>query len=705
MSKKDVSLRDKWLRRLNDEDKAHAAFRKRARDADDAYCEYGTELDADNKGGAGPIFPLFPTTINLIHGRIYGRQPKPDVRKRHPSGPVQAPLVGMPPPGMQPGQPPTPGMSPQSPQTMPPGQMPAAQPAQPTQPAPSDATADDNTIAMTLERSLGYIIDTTLFDRDAHMAVNDFLITGLGVAKVEMSTETSTIPVINPLTQQPILDADGQPVEETVVTSQTLNLRHFHWSQFRWQPVKDWRLVKWVSFDHSMTRDDIEDQFNVTIQEPGGGTYGTETAKDATGVKTPQMDKYDSVYTVHEIWDKKKKKRLFIAECYDKPLAEEDDPFELKDFFPCPAAMMANVSGRDLLPMPDYFFYQRLIEHANELMRRIHSITTQVRDIAFYDKSFAELKSIYEYTDGSMIAVNNLLERLRSVDGKAESGSILFQVDMRSKLEVLMQLMQQLDATKSRIWEINGIADIQRGVSNPNETATAQTIKNQWSDIRTGQRVQVVALFFRDVFRIMAQIIGSKFVESQIEAMSGIMLTPNQIATLRSDLASCYAVDVESDSTMAQNDAAQQETTMAFINTFTDYMLKILPGVQSGVVPADLAKEGMMLIKDTFKAGRQLEQAVNAIPDTLQQLQKMRTQMSQMGQQNEQLGKQLQDAQAKLQQVDQAEQARENAKVGADTAKTGAETERIRAESMATMVDASKSSREDVMQAMATGIQ
>src|ERR1043166_899239 len=94
MSKADQ--RDKWLKRLANEDKAHAGWRKRPKAADEAYCSY----DSDK---TGPLFPVFTTTVKTIHGRIYGQPPKPDVRKRHPSGPQnQAPSApvpqGLPPP-------------------------------------------------------------------------------------------------------------------------------------------------------------------------------------------------------------------------------------------------------------------------------------------------------------------------------------------------------------------------------------------------------------------------------------------------------------------------------------------------------------------------------------------------------------------------------------------------------------------------------
>lgn len=699
--------RDKWLKRLSDEDKAHAGWRKRAKIADEAFCSYKPDE-------TGPLFPVFTTTVNTIHGRIYGQPPKPDVRKRHPSSPVpvqqpQQPQVGMP------GQmPPNPAMQPQGmPQGMPPNPaMPGLVQAAMPQPA-GNPTADDNTIAMCIERSLAYTIDTTLFDRDAHLAVNDFLIAGLGIAKVELETEIEMIPVLNPLTQEPLMDEEGQPLEQAQITYQCLHLRHFHWTQFRWEPCKDWRQCNWVAFDHYMTKDDIEDQFSVDLSDaPATSESGDFTGDNATGVRVPQRNRYEGTYTVHEIWDKRTKKRIWITDAFDKPLDEEDDPLGLKDFFPCPAPMMANISGTEMLPSPDYFSYQALADHATVLSKRIYEITKQVKDISFYDASFGELKKAEQYPDGTFIAVNQLLDKLRAMNGTANTQSVICHLEMQPKVDVLQELTQQLDLTKARIYEINGIADIQRGVSNPDDTATAQQIKAQWADIRTGQRVQVVALFFRDIFRIMGQIIAKHFDPPQIAAMSGIELTPNQLATLRSDLASSYAIDVESDSTMVQNDAMNQEQAMQFVQTFTGLLQQMLPAVQQGALPADIAKEIILMVKDAFKAGRQLEQAVNALPDTLQQLQKLTMQAHQAQQQAQQLGEQLQKTQQQLQQVNMGKEQRENVKTQADVqlkqadaAHRNAETQVLMPEAVTKAAEASHAQRADMMEGMATGIQ
>jgi hypothetical protein len=723
LSEKSVKSRNKWLQKLSDEDKAHKPWRARAKAAEDEYCIYDKE---DTKN---PPYALFATTISLIHGRIYGQPPRPDVRKRHPSSPqnqpAQAPMGTAPPQmgGGQPAMPTNTGMpqgQPGMPQMAQPGNLPGGNGQLPGSTAGvPDPVADDNTIAMCLERCISYAIETTLFDNDAHMAVNDFLIAALGQCKVEMETDYEKIPVVNPLTGQPILDEEGQPLQTAQITNQEIHLTHFSHSQFRWEPRKSWRKVGWISFDHNMTRDDIEDQFNVKIEENSSGPSNGQSDDTQINVRPPQMDKYESVYVVHEIWDKAKRKRVWVTECYADLLDEEDDPLGLDDFYPCPKPMMANVNGRDLVPNPDYWQYASLCKQANELARRINIITENIKDIGFYDTSFGELKKINQHTDGTWIAVKDLLAKVRAMNDKASLDAILIQVPMADRVAVLQLLRQELIAVKEMVYEINGIPDIQRGITNPNDTATAQNIKNEWADIRTGQRVQVVALFFRDIFRLFSEIIATKFEKSQIEAMSGIALTDMQMATMRSDLATGYSVDVESDSTMVQNDSQSIADLTAFLQAFEPLLQNLLPGMQSGAVPAGLGTEILNMVVDKFKAGRDLQQQVESLPSTLQQL----NQLTQQAQQATQHAQQLQQ---QLDQMNQADEARKNAQTQAevqskaaqagktqtetqlltsDLPKKAADTSNTQADAALTAANAAIANRQNTSEAIMTGIQ
>ena len=67
------------------------------------------------------------------------------------------------------------------------------------------------------------------------------------------------------------------------------------------------------------------------------------------------------------------------------------------------------------------------------------------------------------------------------------------------------------------------------------------------------------------------------------------------------------------------------------------------------------------MLKDSFKAGRQLEQSINSMPNTLKQLQGLMSQVQQGQQQVQQLSQENQKLQQQVQQSDAAKQQSDQA--------------------------------------------
>lgn len=702
-----VDTRTKWIKRIKDEEEAHKDWRQQAEDAEASYF---TDFSKTRDRTRAPIetYPLFPSTIKVIHGRVFSQPPKPDVRKRYADDATaqQADSVG--------GQP---GMVGQS---QPSGAAPMAPPAGagPNQPPPAPGgaggpqlpqqvqTVDDNKIAMCIERGIGYTIDTTQWDLNMHMSVNDFLVAACGIGKVEMETETEQQPVTNPLTGQPVMVhketgepamLDGttgapmippdmadlyEPAMQEVIVDQTTNYRHFSWSQYHWEPRQNWAQVGWVAYDHWMTKRDIEDRFDVELKSEGPGNDSSKSGVMVGGdPRKPQSAKYKDQFCVHEIWDRtdpKNRQRLFICEDYDGVLLQEPDPLGLKDFFPSPMPMFLNLRGDDLVPMPDYTYCEALFKQCNELSNRISLIIKTVKEVGFYDASVPDLANVRgNPPDGTYIPIAGLAQRIAQAGGKADGtiNSVLARWDNSTAVRVIQELLAITETFKQRIWEIYGVPDILRGSTDPNETATAQQIKSQWADVRIGEKVRNVALYCRDVFRIQAELMAEKFQPDVLEKMTGIQLNDAEIQVLRSDYGRCYAIDVESDSTVIQDEAAAQEQTMNFVNTMISVAEKILPSVQQGMIPADFAKEMLLTTAAAFKKGRQLEQTINNLPGTSQQLSGMTQQINTLHQQLKGATDQAQAMQKQLAAVNMQKEQRENVKTAVGAQKTQADTE------------------------------
>lgn len=615
-------LRQKWLNRLQREEVAHKTFRDEAREAERTYEIEKSKVGATEAGTPSlvnqQIFPAFWSTVNVTHAALFSRLPRPDVRKRNVD--VQAPI--------------------------------------------------DRQIAMAIERALTFTMDTTEFDRDSHQAVDDFLVSALGTGKVEMKIETGEAPVINPETGMPVPGEDGLPMMQEVVLSRQLIFRHVYWSRFRWEPCPAWHQVSWVAYDHYLTREEFEEQFKIELPERPTGAVTTETEP---GHSKLGADKYEQFYCVSEVWDRTKREVVFVSRDYPTVLRRTPDPLGLADFYPSPRPMFANLKRKEVVPKPDYTYIRSQLDLIDAYTRRIAALTREVKDVGFYDAGFQELAQLVNATDGTRVPVKGLIERLGASEARMNMDAVVVLQDNRPKMEVIAAIQQQLLDAKALLYETIGISDILRGQTNPNETATAQGIKNQWANVRLAPKLDQIAKFFRDVFRIMSEIMCERYEPYILQQMTGIEITPEMQQVMRDDFLRAYAIDVETDSTIAQDDVLEREQRAETAKVVGDMLQTLLPALMAGQIPAELAKQLMLFTIRSTKYGREFEDAINALPDNAQQLQQLTGQLQQMQQQ-------LMAAQQQLEQVNASEEQRKDVKTQTDATEKVASAERQMAE-------------------------
>ena len=589
---KDSKLRDRWLGRLQREDQAHKEFRKVGKEATGAF-------QSEREDKRDTLYPVFWANAGITHSASFNRQPKPDVRRR------------------------------------------------------LNDSQGDKQLALMIERAIAYQQDTTPFDDHSNRAVREFIVAGLGCTRLYLKTDTATAPVINPLTGEPVVGEDGEPMTQEIVSGQYVCPEYIPWDKFRWEPNKDWEDVDWIGFDHFLTGAEIEEQFDKEVQ----GAHGTEPTGTGSDTNKLRAQKYANQYLVHEIWDRKTRTVVFVCDAVEEVLRETPDPLKLKDFYPCPRPMMMGVRTGELIPTPEYTYVKHLCDDANTLTSRIRNLVGTVRDVGYYDAAFIELQSIMSAPDGTRVPLANLLERLGGVAGLQ---NVLVSVDNTPKVTVIATLMQQREGVKSELYELTGISDIVRGASDANETATAQQLKGKWANVRLSEKMREVSLHFRGIFRIMAELIAEHFEPAQMLAQTGIEVTPEQIETLRSDMSRSYAIDVETDSTIAQDEQQEKTDRLEFVKTITEYLGAMAP--LQNAVPADLTNALLTFVTRSFRHGRLIEEQIEQLPGTQQQLQTLNQQMQQAQQQVEQLTAQLQQQGKQLQDTNERKESREDFK-------------------------------------------
>lgn len=556
--------------------------------------------------GQDEWFPIFWANVETMHSAVYARQPKPDVRRRYNDADEQ--------------------MAPKP-------------------------------LATAIERALEYTLDTQPVDANANRAVDDFIVAALGQCRVRYEARTIEEPVMGLDGVQLLDDKTGEPATTKRIVMQEVGLDLIPSNRFRWEPCPSWEQSDWSGVDHYFDRLEIKERFGVEVE---GGTGPNSGKPDS-----PNEAKYETQYLVHEIWCRKTRKVHWIGATVDEIDETLDDPLGLKDFYPWPRPMVLNIARSSFVPRSDYSKIRRLCRFANSAMARISALVDQIKDVGVYDAAWGtEVSKIMGGKDGTRVPIDNLIGKLK---GQPNFDAVLLTPDHRSKVATIASLVDQLNRCQQLIEQLTGMSDITRGSTQASETATAQEIKGRWANIRLARKQETVAKWFRDVFRIMAEIVSEHFEAAQIALMTGVQLDENMMAILRSDVGRQFAIDVETDSTIATDEAAERENATEVVST-------VLSNWQAlSVLPGDFQKELLKLMTGPMKLGRTLDGAIDALPGTQQQMQ-------QVQQQNQQLQQQVADLTKQLQAFQQGKEQRENADTAADVAKKGAETQHTQAE-------------------------
>lgn len=523
---------------------------------------------------------------------------------------------------------------------------------------------DEKELARLVERAITYNIDSNPFEGPATAVVGDFIDAGLGVPRVVYDVVTSPIP-------DPIDEAfEGEPGEPTYdqgltkIASQSLSLERHPYNDFRWEPSQCWDDVNWIAYRKFKDYREVNDEYKSEIK-------GAQDKK-----RERRADKYADLVAVWEIWHRPSRTVYVICPNWkDGPLDQYDDPLRLAGFYPSPEPAMLNVKNDELVPKPDYQFVANQVKQINRLSQRIYNLTGQIKDVSAFDQVLGkDFRTILSKEDGYMHPVKGLIAKLAGVGANSLDSAILTMPNDR-KVQVIVQLMAQLETALRHFYEITGVSDIVRGVSDPRETKGAQQIKAQYANVRLNGKIKTVARVFRDVFRIYAEILCEHFDPKQLELMTGIEVAENErmIAMMKSDIGRSYSIDIETDSTIAADDIEDRKQTIEMIDTLVSRMGELIPGVTNGMLTPAFVEKTLVTLAHTYKHGKGMEDAIHEQIEHMKSLPDLQAQNGQLQQQLEQMQGALEQAQGQLAQVNEREEARKDKETQIKEIKTASE--------------------------------
>jgi len=229
---------------------------------------------------------------------------------------------------------------------------------------------------------------------------------------------------------------------------------------------------------------------------------------------------------------------------------------------------------------------------------------------------------------------NNTLIPVKNYAAFSEKGGMMGAinlVDIAPIANALQMSYQAMDQVKGQIYEIMGIADIQRGQTDPNETLGAQIIKSNNASGRLKTMQHAVVDFATELLSIKAQIICNHFTDDTIVKISGAMqlspqdqaLIPQALALLRNEAAKNFRVEVTSDSMIFQDEQQEKADRMEFLSAMSGFLQQAVPAAQMTPELTPMLVEMLKFGVTAFKAGKGLEGMIDETADKFREQAKM----------------------------------------------------------------------------------
>jgi hypothetical protein len=415
--------------------------------------------------------------------------------------------------------------------------------------------------------------------------------------------------------------------------------------------ARTWEEVTAVWRKVYMERDALIERFGEEL----GGKIPLDTKPETSKSFNEKMGEGSREALIYEIWDKATGQVIWLSKSMGEILDTRDDPLQLENFWPCPKPMFSTLTTDSLIPVPDFVLYQDQARQLDTLADRIDGFINALKVRGVYDASEPSLARLF--TEGE----NNALLPVKNYGAFSEKGGLqgaINLVDIAPIAAGLNMAYQAMEQVKGQIYEIMGIADIQRGQTDPSETLGAQIIKSNNASGRLKTMQHDVVNFATALLQIKAQIICQHFTDDTIVKISGAMqlspqdqaLIPQALALLKDEPAKNFRIEVTTDSMIYQDEQQEKADRMEFLQAMGGFLSQAIPAAQATPEITPMMMEMLKFGVTAFKAGKGLEGLIDETADKFrQQAKEMEGQPKPPSPEQQKMQMQMQIEQAKMQ--------------------------------------------------------
>lgn len=523
-----------------------------------------------------------------------------------------------------------------------------------------------------LERALAYSMDQYEFDDHIKLARDDFLLLARATVWVRYVPHKA-VGEARDLSPEQEIEDDGPSITDTADTPTEVPYAevvcdHVAYNNWGMERCRSWDETGYVWRRVFMTRAELIERF--------GRKIGREVPLDYTPAADPTLDTEEiekvKKAAVYEIWSKEDRKVYWVNRSYPKQCLDiKDDWLRLQGFFPCPRPMIGTIAPDSFIPVPDYVQYQDQAEELDELTQRIATLVDGLKLIGIYaGEEQATLQNLFMQPSLTLVPVT-------SMASWSDKGGFKGLVEWMP-IEQVAKTLQECFAARKQIlediYQITGMSDIIRGMSDPRETATAQQMKGNWGSLRVRDKQKELERFARDVLRLQAEIIAGQFGVQTLKLMTDVKMfdtvaqkqavqralqppAPQQPpmpgmppqpapaplplppganqaelqmmlgrptweevdALLKNTAQRSFRVDVETDSTIEPDQQEEKQARVEFAQTIGAMLSASLPFAQSAPQILPVIAQSILFVARGFRVGREMEDTLERAFDALQQ--------------------------------------------------------------------------------------
>lgn len=461
-------------------------------------------------------------------------------------------------------------------------------------------------------------------------------------------------------------------LEEDAQGNKRIAYDHIDRKDFCHDPARKWKEVGWGARKTYKTAEEMR----VRFEEHSGNAYLSakyEERKDEDGYAGEKKA------CVWELWSKTKGVVVWFTEGPDDVLDIRQPFLNLEGFFPFPRPVYGTVERNSLKPVPDFLYCKDQLEEINELTARISALAEALKLKGFYSAGGEDIATAIET---AMAANDNnaLLIPVPNVAAFGGNGTMkdaIVWMPVKEVAEVITALVALRRQLIEDVYQVTGLSDIMRGATDPNETLGAQQLKSQYGNIRIRDRQADLIRIARDMTRIAGEIMAEQFdpqtlmamsqydevptqaqvsqqvqaikkkvvqaannpemvaqaqanpqiaeqflsqTEAQVRQIQGQVTFEQVVQFLKDERLRPFVLEIETDSTIQPDEDAAKQRTTEFLGALATALSQLAPMVQAQPQSAEFASEVLKFAVAPFRAGRQLEAAIDSFADKMKEV-------------------------------------------------------------------------------------